>query len=220
MPVTKPFLITNKIPSAIWLVFHLADFAALAFLLILAIVLRPEVLSTYPNLGLWAMGGTLTCAIAFCSLPALARNISEQQIEAPSTWTGKMLSNFRTGLLRVDSRAVLISLILGILIWSLNIGGGVLALKAFQVKLSFAECALVSILATALNLLPIRPPLGIGTSDVIWVGTLVLFGVSLESAVSLNIALRLYQIFILLIDGVVGTTILGQKRLKAAQAAV
>ena len=55
----------------------------------------------------------------------------------------------------------------------------------------------------------LRPPLGLGTVDAIWVGSLVMVGVELGTAVSLALGIRLVQMLLVLSDGGAGLVILG-----------
>jgi uncharacterized membrane protein YbhN (UPF0104 family) len=60
--------------------------------------------------------------------------------------------------------------------------------------------------------MPITPPLGIGATDAVWVGSLMLLGVPQETALALAIGMRMHQMVSIGIEGGIGLSAIGLRR--------
>jgi uncharacterized membrane protein YbhN (UPF0104 family) len=196
--------VSEALPA--WVLLRIGDLLAL-FLLVTAVSLtvrlhedRAAWLTTaFLLLSVVAFGGML-------ALVVLGRRLRPSTGDAePEGWIARRWTSIRLGLGHLRSRRRLLRVIVAsLLVWIANLGTAALALWAFSPPLSFVACAFACGLAISLNLLPIRAPLGLGTGDAMWAGSLALMGVEAGEAVALALGLRVVQLLVTGIDGLLG----------------
>jgi uncharacterized membrane protein YbhN (UPF0104 family) len=192
--------------SPVWVLLRVADVAAL--LTLLAAMLNVGV-SAYATEGTVVWVTALLAALSILLL-ALAPKLlgllfARYHDNASGRWLASRLSSVAAGLGRFQGKmAVVWALVPAMLLWLVNIGVAVLSLYALNAPLTFVEAATASTAVLTLNLLPIRAPLGIGTGEAAWAGVLVVFGTPLSMAIALAIGVRLIQMLLVGVDGLLG----------------
>ena len=89
----------------------------------------------------------------------------------------------------------------GVGVWLANVAVMVCGLRAFDIDVPLLEGAFAATAVLAINLVPIRAPLGLGTSDVAWVAMLMLAGLPEQEAVLGALAVRVLQTTVVGIEG-------------------
>lgn len=195
--------------APIWIFFRLCDFIALALIASSAFLVFTIPTGIETHLGIGVIAILAGFGVVVGVTPLIVRTIDSRQWLQNSAWIGSKYASIKDGMAKIRSfKAFAISLICAVLIWTFNIAGSVFALLAFGAPLTIGECILASILVTFTGLLPIRPPLGLGVTDVVWVAVLSLLGVPFDQAVVLSIGTRLAVMAAVLIDAVLSATIL------------
>lgn len=98
--------------------------------------------------------------------------------------------------------------VLSLLVWTAMGGIVALAHDAFGGPLSAADAFGVGILLLAFSMLPIHPPLGLGTADAALAGLLILAGLPEPEAIALALSIRILLVGIVCLDGLLGSALL------------
>ncbi len=117
---------------------------------------------------------------------------------------GDQVAKFSLGLGHISSaRSVFFCFVASLAVWLFNIALIVCGLLAFSVPVSIAVAGLASTIALAFSIMPIRPPLGIGIHESVWVGLLILAGLDKEQALAGAIAARSALIFVIVAESMI-----------------
>jgi uncharacterized membrane protein YbhN (UPF0104 family) len=189
--------------SPVWLLMRIADFTGLFIIMTLA------TLASSVGSSLFAVGTSAAMAAVLVLVSLLFNVASRRMLDWAETrwgrrsWAQNRIGLLRQGLARLTQPNAHPVLQLGaIAIWAANAGVTACTLLALGVELSVLSCLLISTLAFAVGLLPIRAPLGIGTVDLTWAGLLMAFGVDQQTAISLALGVRLVQTLLVIIDAI------------------
>ena len=84
----------------------------------------------------------------------------------------------------------------------------VLLQQALNTPLDPGKCAIAALGVLVIGLLPVHPPLRIGTGDAAWAGMLMLLGMDTQAAILLAIGLRLAILSLTILECGVGLLLL------------
>ena len=201
---TKLFpTIAGAIP--IWLVIRIGDVIALAALFSVLIGLSP-LGQDYGFVGYMALGGA---AFALAMMHMAPRLLPADLKMPGNDWVSGRLSTLIDGLRHVRStNRKMASVGFGILIWSCLIGMAVSAQAAFNSPFGIWDCALIATFTLGVSMLPINAPMGLGTGETIWATVMVIFGLSLQEAVTLALGIRIVFLAIACFEGIMGFLII------------
>jgi len=192
--------------SPVWLLLRITDFVALLVLMCIAVILDANDGHTTSVMreSYLLMGAASVGVVGVLWL--IGRKFARQPHEEPGEgWLQRRLHTFRLGLHRVSSvRTNLLTVALGLVIWAGNVGSFVLVILAFPVEIPWDAAMMATCIALGINLLPLRAPLGLGTGDAAWTGAFILYGLPTDQAIALTLAVRLVQMVMIGIDGLVG----------------
>ena len=192
--------------SPTWILFRICDLSGLIILFAVAFAASQKLAQQYEASIEVLVAATGVGILLVGLFPFLARIAAErlEHLRGPGRLIG-LLRSTALGLNRVQSyRETSLALIVAILISSANAAIMVCGLKLAGVAISWSEAAFISITVMAINLLPIRAPLGLGTGEAIWAGVLLLFGFGAGSAIAAAVGVRLVLMSVILVDGVIG----------------
>ena len=195
--------------SAIWFVLRCADFTALFLLLAAAVNLSVSTHAADPRLQNAALALASLSLLAVVVLPIVLHwAIRRRVVRQGRGWLARQRQAMEDGLQKLQGhRALLWTMVPALLVWTANIGMTTCALLACGAPISACDAALASVIVLAFNLLPIRPPLALGTGDAAWAGTLVLLGVGTAEAIALALGVRLVQMLVTAMDGCIGVAV-------------
>lgn len=195
--------------APVWILLRLTDVIALSIWLIIALTIIPvhgklyEEMNTYR----WLIIGI--CLIMMIFILAIPFWINRIPFKSSNSWLSDRLQAIRAGINRtLGFNIFLRTLLVSFFIWASIISSTIFSQLAFNTPLTFSECFLASVATLVVTLLPINPPLGLGTGDAAWVGVMMLAGVDSSLAISLAISIRLFSMLNVFTEGLFGYLIL------------
>lgn len=194
--------ISEAVPA--WLLFRLADVAALSLWLTAAMALHT---AGGPSLAVWygLLGLTVGLFLAWSML--VRWSLTHEPVSREGWFAGRLLS-LQLGFRRLDRRTRgWRSIVLALLIGGLSAAPATLALVAVDSPLRWSECLLATMLVQAVGFLPINTPLMVGTADAAWVGVLALLGVPLNQAIAIAISVRAITLLTVFLDALLAASV-------------
>ena len=187
--------------TPVWLLLRLSDICTLAALSVICVgVFAVDSDLARASWILAAVAGA--CAVILVALGAwVVRSDSPER----GSWWFERLESFRQGFqhlrdpLRVSKAAVL-----ALVIWAAVALVATVVQIAFGSPLPLDRCFVVGLSVVVIALLPIHGPLGLGTYDASWAGSMILAGVEPGEAVALALCARLVLIAAVLLDAGLG----------------
>ena len=198
--------VTESIP--VWAVIKTSDVLALVALLAILFAFVSGIFEHYASY-LWIGMGL---AILACVLGVVAMwGVRSWSPADPNSRVGQLVRALQDGGMRLrSSRRLGACLILALAIATLLVGAQSLAQVAFVTELPFAGIVAVAVTGLVASLLPFHAPMGIGTGDLVWVGTMTVFGMPLEQGVAIALSMRVVVIITIVLDGIIGAAILAR----------
>lgn len=192
-----------------WVFLRITDVIALALWTIIVLLISPLNGGLYEKVlsFRWLFVGVITgLVILLLSLPYWISFIS---FKSSNHWLSDRFLAIKSGLSRtLGIRTFFRTFIIAMLIWAAVIISSVFAQLTFNTPLQISECFLASVAILSVTLLPINPPMGLGTGDAAWVVIMVIAGVNTTFAISFAISIRLISMLIILMEGLIGFCIL------------
>jgi uncharacterized protein (TIRG00374 family) len=189
--------------APVWVFFRFCD---LTGLLIIAIAVGftaalPADFQQHFHMSILVLA-VVTAILILLTFPVVRYlNRTRSSTSSGHQWFQSRINEIRSGLSRIQSYyAFMICQVSAILIWLMNILGAAVALFAFGAPLSPIDAFLIATLVTLIELLPVRPPLGLGVTDTIWSGLMIGFGVPLDQAIIIALGVRLVVTATVLLD--------------------
>ncbi|MBL27015.1 MAG: hypothetical protein CMM50_05620 [Rhodospirillaceae bacterium] len=189
--------------SPTWIMFRVYDLVALMFIFALMFVL----VSSDGAIGAgvaYEAGAAVLFAVALVAGFHVAVRLLPRMVGFGGThgWMAGRIRAVASGLDRIRSfDALALAFFGGIGVWLANVSIMVCGLLAFNIDVPLLQGAFAATAVLAVNLLPIRAPLGLGTSDAVWVGMLMLVGLNEQEALLGAIAVRVMQTITIGVEG-------------------
>ncbi len=187
--------------APVWLLLRLSDICALAGVSVICI----GVFAVDSALvrATWVLAAIAAgCVAIFVALGVWAARCDSSD---PGSWWIGRLESFRQGFRHLGDRLrVLKASALALAIWAAIGLVATVVQIAFGSPLSLDRCFVVGLSVLVITLLPIHGPLGLGTYDASWVGSMILAGVEPGEAVALALCARLVLIGAVLLDAGLG----------------
>lgn len=198
--------ITETAPT--WLFLRITDIIALSMWLIIVIFFIPFSGNLFSEFYPYRWFLILVLGLFLLTIVSLPLWIPKIKFSNNSKWITQKILTLQDGFKRTFGLFSLFrTLFLSILIWFVLILFDTLILVSFNTPLSFIECFLASIAIYCISLLPINAPLNLGTDEALWSGILILAGVSTSIAISISLSIRIVNIIILSIEGILGFSV-------------
>lgn len=203
----KRFGLVPTVSSAApaWTLFRLGDVLALLILLLPALPFMPP---NESNTYVWFVGisGLILIGLVLLSTWRYWVEMLSRQLARHTGRLSGVFSELRRGLETTTSHArIALSVVVSLLITTLNVFVCVFALWALDLPISLAAGIAITVVAQATNSLPFRPPLGIGLSESVWTGLLVLSGLSNDQAFAGALAVRFLQLALIVFETAVAS---------------
>jgi len=199
--------VTQAIP--LWGLLRAADFIALSgcFCAVAIAAVTATVEGAYLQ---WIAQILLVFSAALLiAMLLLPRIVLRCPLRESDGWVSRRLKSLREGVVHLRSPwRTLVIVALGLPVWLSLITFFVLTAAAFGAGLALPQLVIATMLVIAIQSLPIRAPLAIGTGDAAWVGALALMGLPVSSAAAIALGIRLVQMLLVFLDGAVGYVIL------------
>jgi hypothetical protein len=195
--------------APVWLLMRVTDLAALSIWFSFALCLS-SVHGKFSESIQWAFW-LLTALSAVLVVGVMCSPIFIPRLPwgGSSSWFSQRFNAFRAGLERIHStRHFLLALALAVMIWGALVASTIWAQLAFGTPLDFWTCCLLSVSVHAFSVLPVHAPLAIGTEDAAWSGLMVMSGVGTAQAIAIAIGIRLFTIFVIMTDALIGLSVL------------
>jgi uncharacterized membrane protein YbhN (UPF0104 family) len=204
------FNITETIP--VWIFLKTTDLLALTIWLVAASVSIPYVKQIrFYKYGLVIMSG-LAMMFILTSWWLASRNSAST---VGTNWVSQRIYDLKNGFKRLSNiKDFFKVLFLACIIWVILIGSLVALQQAFDTPLGYHKSFFAASLVLTASILPIHAPLLIGTGEAIWIGINSLLGIKLEEAIILAVGIRIFELLIAAIDGLIGCAILYCKKNK------
>lgn len=199
--------IAETVPT--WIFLRITDVIALGLWTILALIIIPSHGILYEKMHSfrWLFVGVI--AVFVIILLTLPYWISFISFKSANGWFSERLAALKSGFSKtLGIRAFFRSLAIAMVIWAAIIASDVFTQLTFNTPLQLPECLIAAITILSLTLLPINPPMNLGTGDVAWAGVMIIAGVSTTFAISFAISIRIIGMIIILADGLIGYSIL------------
>jgi uncharacterized membrane protein YbhN (UPF0104 family) len=192
--------------SSVWLVLKATDVLA-ACCLIVPLVLPiagGELLGEYSFSQVAVIIGV--CGVTLFALLLAFLKILEKKVVLPKEATGLLghLRRFTEGVRYISKGKLTAALFMSAVIAGLNIFSCTVILLGFDSSLPWQVVLLAPGIALLLNLVPITPPLGLGATDAVWAGSLMIMQVPMEAALVLALGMRIHQMLSAVVDGSIG----------------
>jgi len=200
--------------ASVWLVIKAIDVLTACCLIVpLVLPVAGTHLVTDLPLARWSVGMSVVGILAFFALVYGLKWLQRHAVSLPEGrgWRGH-LRRFVEGVRHLSFGGLLMALFMGLLIAVVNILTCTVILLGFDPGLPLLTALLAPGVALLLNLAPVTPPLGIGATDAIWVGSLMMLGVSAEAALPLTVGMRLHQMVSVAIEGSIGLVAMNWQR--------
>lgn len=189
----------------VWMLLRITDLTALSilFAFVLSVSGSSDIFDGKMQLVRWLLISISTISVVF--ILWLAKSGRKFGCNYSNNWISKRLFAIRTGLDRLKSfRVFTRTLFFAMLIWGLLLTTSVFAQISFNTPLHYLQCMMVSLIVLSISLLPIHPPMSIGTGETAWVAVMVMTGVPLQQAIPLAISIRLVSVSLILVEGFIG----------------
>lgn len=173
----------------VWIFTRLTDLFAMGLWLLIAVLLNVN----QSSMQLMLITVLITLLVGggcFFVMMKLASHLA-QRIEQP--WLRDRLARFDVGWQNIQRQPLrcLFATLIAFLLWSGLIATGYCFLIALQSSVSAIANWIMSVGIWGISLLPIHPPLGLGTSDIAYVGIFNWFEITGTKATSLALAIHL-----------------------------
>ena len=155
----------------------------------------------------WKAAATGLLAIAIAAVAVVAWGGGRRLM---LRWMAEWFDAFRSD---VSGAMIFASTLLAIAYWGALSGSTLFALLAFLPEEPLDHAAVASMIAIGVSVLPVNPPMALGTTEAAWVFALTATGKSVEVAAAIAISVRLVTIVATLVHAVCAFAIAGYRSL-------